>query len=210
MAQNNLIRGIIDLDNVVSDWMTWYIEQIGSMPALTGLRTGKLTDMYPDIPVEELEKLVADRRGYQDTLPVENAPKSLRELLRYPNVRILYLSAAFLHAEDARRLWMEINNIPLDHPQVEGLLHLSTPEKPVGEDKVRWIEENGSKYDFILDDALHYLDAAWIAGIEYRYAFFQPWNSEDENHQIVFGWKDFLEKLRIDFPSLNLDNKNPS
>ena len=210
MGKEQLIRGIIDLDDVVSDWMSWYVDQMGIMPNLKGLRTGQLTDMYPDVPVEELEKLVADRRGYQDTLPIENAPESLRELLRCPNVHILYLSAAFLHAEDARRLWMEINNIPLDHPQVEGLMHLSIPEKPVGEDKVQWIEENGSEYDFIIDDHLKYLDAAWIAGIEHRYAFFQPWNAEDENHQIVFGWEDFLEKLRIDFPSLNLDNKNPS
>lgn len=206
MTEKRLIRGIIDLDNVVSDWLGWYIEQIGIDPESEGLRTGKLTDMYPDIHVDTLEKLVADRRGYTDTIPVEYAPYSLRELLKVDNVRIFYLSAAVSSAENARRLWMEMHGVPLNHPQVEGLLHARTSDEEPGHEheKIEWIEKHGAEYDFIVDDNLAFLDAAWTVGIEYRYSFFQYWNSEDVNHTTVYGWPDLLNNLISDF-GLRLD-----
>ncbi|HEC65279.1 MAG TPA: hypothetical protein ENI23_08295 [bacterium] len=205
--KNGIVRGIIDLDNVVSDWLDWYINQIGMMPTMNGLQTGQLTDMYPDVPVEELEKLVADRRGYSKARPVKGAVNSLRELLGVPGIELSYVSAAIVEAEEDRRNWMRKHDISTDsHPQVALLLHVGTMEEPGhGEEKKAWIEEHGADYDFIIDDQLKYLDAAWTVGIEYRYAFFQLWNAEDENHTTVFGWEDFLDKLKEDFPSLSLD-----
>lgn len=205
MTGEKVIRGIIDLDNVVSDWLGWYIRQIDVIPTAEGLRTGAIKDMYPHIPVETLEKLIADHRGYADTIPVDYAAESLRELLKASNVRIFYLSAATSGAENARRIWMEMHEIPIDHPQVEGLLHTRTSED-IGheQEKVEWIEDHGSEYDFIVDDQLVFLDAAWTAGIEHRYAFFHLWNSEDVNHIPVYGWTDLLDRLNTDF-NLGLD-----
>lgn len=207
MQKNGIVRGIIDFDDVVSDWSGWYTEQIGMMPSIRGLRSGRLQDRWPDVPVEQLEKLVADRRGYSEALPVKGAVTSLRELLGVPGIELSYVSAAIAEAEEDRRNWMRKHDISTDsHPQVALVLHVGTMEEPgYGEEKKEWIEEHGPGYDFIIDDQLKYLDAAWTIGIEHRYAFFQLWNAEDENHTTVFGWKDFLERLKEDFPSLNLD-----
>lgn len=207
MTQKKMIRGIFDLDDVVSDWSAWYTEQIGSMPSLEGLRSGRLRDRWPDIPVEQLEKLVADRKGYIESSPMKDAVESLRELLGVPEIEISYVSAAIQEAEEDRRNWMRKHDISTDsHPQVALLLHVGTMEEPgYGEEKKIWIEEYGAEYDFIIDDQIKYLDAAWTVGIEHRYAFFQLWNADDQNHTPVYGWKDFLRRLKEDFPSLSLD-----
>ena len=100
------MKGIIDLDNVVSNWAGWVFSQQEEVPKAVGLRSGKLEEMWPDLTDEMVDKIVQDVRGYIDAEPIPGAFESLWNLVEGEEISLLYLSAAPLDAVDARRLWL--------------------------------------------------------------------------------------------------------
>ena len=157
------IKGLVDLDNVVSNWRDWVFEQMKEDPTPEGLLAGNLRKMWPEMTEEEETEIVADLRGYTEAQEIPGAWR-VRVLTQGLKVEVFYLSAAPVDAQEGRREWLKRNNLPTPGDLgVLELLHVGS-----GDAKVDWIMEHGSDYDFIVDDSLHYLDAAWNAGIPLR------------------------------------------
>ena len=183
-----MLRGIIDLDNVVSEWFLWVMEQQDEVPKLAGLRSGRLSEMW-DLTREQVDEIVQDLRGYTEVDVVPGAYLGVWNLWRNPRVEFLYVSAAPEHAVEGRYQWLQENYLPT--PQPGQLIHLGTSAE-----KVDWIHEYGEQYDFIVDDALSHLDAALFAGIDLRMAYHRPWNQQDEdNHIRVHTWKEVISLI---------------
>jgi len=173
-------KGIVDLDNVVSEWLDWVMSQQKSVPKLTGLRSGRLDEMW-DLTEKEVIDLVDDLRGYTDAEVVPGAYEGLWRLYHHPDVDFIYLSAAPKHALQGRVEWLERHGLPWS-----SLTHLGKSGA-----KINWLMDHGSDYDFIIDDSLDHLDAALFAGIPLRMAFHRPWNQQEngENHIRVDSWR---------------------
>ncbi len=174
-----MIRGIIDLDNTVSEWFAWVMEQQVEIPKMAGLRSGRLVEMW-DITPERIDEIVQDLRGYTEVDVVPGAATGLWRLWHNPEVEFIYVSAAPKAIAKGREYWLWKNSLPAPLP----MLHLGTSAN-----KVDWIHEHGEEYDFILDDSLDHLDAALFAGIELRMAYHRPWNQQEVgNHVRVHNW----------------------
>jgi hypothetical protein len=191
------VKGIVDLDNVVNDWMGWVMSQQTEVPKTAGLRSGKLEEMWPDLDDEGVDRIVEDVRGYIDSDLVPGAYDGLWSLLNTTGLKLMYVSAAPVDVEDARRVWFRKHGLPLEHENVLGLIHVGGSTE-----KTNWIMEYGCAYSFILDDSLSYLDAALLAEIPFRMAFNHPWNEFDENHDRVYSWAQVLPKLLSEFTEL--------
>lgn len=182
-----MILGIIDLDNTVSEWLAWIMKQQGSVPKLSGLRSGRLEEMW-DLTDQQVDDLVQDLRGYTEVDVIPGAYEGLWKLWHDPQIEFIYVSAAPKNAIEGRYQWLQQNYLPIH--QVE-LIHLGTSL-----DKVDWIHKYGKGYDFIVDDSLDHLDAALFAGVELRIAFHRPWNQQDEdNHHRVHNWKQVVNLI---------------
>jgi len=178
-------HGLIDLDNVVSDWAGWVFRQQGEIPKSAGLMSGRLQDMWPVLTEADVTRIVEDVRGYSDVLLVPTAYSGLWDLLRQPNVSFLYLSAAPFTALDARRDWLQRQHLPT--PEMEGVLGIKHLDHM--ENKTSWIMEHGCAFDFIVDDHLIYLDAALFSGIPLRMVYDKTWNQgRGEEHLRVRSW----------------------
>ena len=186
------MKGIIDLDNVVSDWAGWVFSQQTEIPKANGLRSGRLKDMWPTITDDDVIRIVSDVRGYGDPNPIPGAHDGLWTLADAPDVELFYLSAAPTDALDARIRWLKRYGFPYaKEDSILGLLHLDNSEN-----KISWIMEHGKEYGFIIDDMLSHLDAALLAGIPLRMVFAQSWNEEDENHTRVYSWAEAVTRVR--------------
>jgi hypothetical protein len=183
-----MIQGIIDLDNVVSEWLFWVMEQQSEVPKLAGLRSGRLDEMW-DLTDQQVDDIVQDLRGYTEADVVPGAYEGLWTLWHDPRVDFIYVSASPKAATAGRHQWFQRNYLPIDEHR---LIQLGN-----GADKEDWIHDHGETYDFILDDFLAPLDAALLAGIELRMAFHRPWNvQEEENHQRVHNWKQVVDLIQ--------------
>ena len=188
------MKGIIDLDNVVSNWAGWVFSQQEEVPKTAGLRSGKLEEMWPDLTDEMVDEIVQDVRGYIDAEPMPGALDGLWDLVSGEDIEILYLSAAPLEAFDARALWLRKHGFPYREDEgVIDLIHIGDSAS-----KVDWIMVYGEEYDFIIDDSLSHLDAALIANIPLRLTYNCPWNEGDENHDRAYSWAEAVRKIRAD------------
>jgi 5'(3')-deoxyribonucleotidase len=187
-----MVKGLIDLDNVVSDWISWVMSKQTEIPKMEGLRSGKLQDMWPGLTDEDVDRIVQDIRGYTKAELISGASNGLWALAYEPDIDFIYLSAAPKSAVDGRRQWMLEQGLPIS--EMNGVLHLLHLDDSKG--KVDWIMDHGCEYDFILDDGLAYLDAALMADIPLRIAYDHPWNKDDGNHERVFSWLEAVEKIR--------------
>ena len=188
-----MVKGLIDLDNVVSNWISWVISKQSEAPERKGLRSGKLQDMWPDLTDEEVDQIVQDIRGYTKAEPISGASDGLWNLAYAPEIEFIYLSAAPESAVEGRYQWLIKQGLPISEENgvLRLLLHLDDSKG-----KVDWIMDHGCGYDFILDDGLAYLDAALMANIPLRIAYDYPWNKDDGNHERVFSWQEAVEKIR--------------
>jgi hypothetical protein len=187
-----MVKGLIDLDNVVSAWISWVMSKQTEAPERKGLQSGKLQDMWPDLTDEDVDRIVQDIRGYTKAELISGASKGLWTLAYNPDIEFIYLSAAPEDAVDGRRQWMLEQGLPISEMNgILQLIHLDTSEG-----KVDWIMDRGCAYDFILDDGLAYLDAALMASIPLRMAYDYPWNTDDGNHDRVFNWQEAVEKIQ--------------
>ncbi len=190
-----MVKGLIDLDNVVSAWIPWVLSQQTEIPKAEGLRSGSLQDMWPDLTDEGVDRLVQDIRGYTTVDMVSGASEGLWKLVYDPDIDFIYLSAAPESAVEGRRLWLIKHGLPISTGNgVLSLIHLGSSEE-----KVNWIMDHGCDYDFILDDGLAYLDAALMASIPLRLVFNCLWNEDDGNHERVFSWQEAVEKIQTFF-----------
>lgn len=185
------MRGIVDIDNVVSDWVGWVIrcQSEKEPPQQKGVNSGLLEEMWPDA---DWKKIVADPKGYSEAFPIPGARDCLWQLSIDPDIRFDYISAAPEETEDIRRGWFESNMMPITRGT--SLIHLGGSEN-----KIAYINEfGGEHYDFIIDDHLYYLDAALFAGIPLRLVYNYKWNQDDgDNHIRIYNWKDALSKILL-------------
>ncbi len=183
-----MLQGIIDLDNTVSEWFLWVMEQQSEVPKFSGLRSGRLSEMW-DLTPEQVTDIVQDLRGYTEADVVPGAFMGLWKLWYDPQVEFIYVSAAPKAAVEGRQQWLRENSLPIPSP----LIHLGTSAE-----KVDWLYTHGEKFDFILDDGLGHLDAALFAGIDLRMAFRRPWNRQDkDNHIRVHTWEKAVSLIQI-------------
>lgn len=183
-----IIKGIIDLDNVVSEWLAWVMKQQSEVPKLAGLRSGRLEEMW-DLTDQQVDDIVQDLRGYTEADVVPGAYEGLWTLWHDPRVDFIYVSASPKAAKAGRYQWFQRNYLPIDEHR---LILLGN-----GADKEDWIHNHSESYGFILDDFLAPLDAALLAGIETRMLFNRPWNSEDdENHIRVHSWAEIVSLVQ--------------
>ena len=188
-----MVKGLIDLDNVVSNWIFWVMSRHTEMPTMKGLRSGKLQDMWPDLTDEDVDRIVQDIRGYTKAELIPGASKGLWALAYDSDIEFIYLSAAPKSAVEGRYQWLLKHGLPIS--EENGILRLLHCDN--SEEKVDWIMQNGCAYDFILDDGLVYLDAALMANIPLRIAYNCPWNElDDGNHDRVFNWQEAVEKIQ--------------
>ncbi len=189
-----MIKGIIDLDNVVSEWLAWVMKQQSVVPKLAGLRSGRLDEMW-DLTDQQVDDLVQDLRGYTEADVVPGAYEGLWKLWHDPQVDFTYVSASPKAARAGRYQWFQRNYLPIDEHR---LIHLGNSAS-----KVDWIHDHSEAYDFILDDFLAPLDAALLAGIELRMAFHRPWNEQENgNHVRVHNWKQVVDLIHQQVQSL--------
>jgi len=187
------MKGIIDLDNVVSDWAGWVFSQQKEIPKTAGLRSGRLQDMWPGLTDKDVDCLVCDVRGYSDARPVPGALDVLWRLVEDPEIKLLYLSAAPINTIRVRRTWLRKHGFP--YTQKHGIIDLiHTGSSTV---KVNWIVNHGCGFDFIIDDSLSHLDAALISNVSLRIAFDRPWNAGDKKHDRAYSWYQILSKIRV-------------
>ncbi len=83
-----MIRGIVDLDNVVSEWFLWVMEQRDEVPKFSGLRSGRLEEMW-DLTEEQVDEIVQDLRGYTEVDVVPGAYVGLWRLWHDPQVEFI-------------------------------------------------------------------------------------------------------------------------
>ena len=188
-----MVKGLIDLDNVVSDWISWVLSEQTEAPKAEGLRSGRLQDMWSELTDEDVDRIVQDIRGYTKAELVPGASKGLWSLAYNPDIDFIYLSAAPKSAIEGRRQWLIKQGLPIS--EENGILQLLHLDDSKG--KVDWIMDHGCGYDFILDDGLAYLDAALMANIPLRMAYDHPWNKDDGNHDRVFSWEEAVEKIQL-------------
>ncbi len=182
-------RGLIDIDNVVSEWLRWVMEQQDEIPKLAGLRSGRLSEMW-DLTEEEVDQIVQDIRGYTEVALVPGALNGLWLFYMDPTIEFTYLSAAPVEARSGRYQWMQEQSLP--DVGIDQVIHVGTSEE-----KTAHILELGEDYDFIIDDFLSALDTGLLAGIETRIIFDRPWNSEDEeNHIRVQSWAEIVSVVQ--------------
>jgi len=188
-----MVKGLIDLDNVVSDWFSWVLSRQTEAPKTEGLRSGKLQDMWPDLTDEDVDRIVQDIRGYTKVELISGASNGLWTLAYDPDITFMYLSAAPKSTTEGRRQWMLEQGLPISEMNgILRLIHLDTSEE-----KVDWIMDHGCAYDFILDDGLACLDAALMANIPLRLMYNISWNeTENGNHERIFGWQEAVEKIQ--------------
>ncbi len=191
-----MIRGIIDLDNTVSEWFAWVMEQQGEIPKLAGLRSGRLEEMWDNLTPKRIDEIVQDLRGYTEVSVVPGAYAGLWRLWHDPQVEFIYVSAAPKAIAEGRESWLRRNSLPTPLP----MIHLDGSAN-----KVDWIHEHGEGYDFILDDGLDYLDAALFAGIELRMAYHRPWNQQEQgNHVRVHNWTKVVSLIQQQLQTIGL------
>jgi 5'(3')-deoxyribonucleotidase len=198
MSDKTVIRGLIDLDNVVSNWLGWVMLQVNKIPKAEGLISGRLEEMWPELTEEEVHQLVYDPRGYTEPEMIFGADTVLWRMARDPRIQIMYLSAApDGESFKGRKDWMSRIGFPMSKENgVLDLIHVNGSEN-----KVQWIMNQGEGYSFIVDDHLSYLDAALLSGIKHRYVFDNLWNRNDGNHQRVRSWQELWTRLKVDLLS---------
>jgi hypothetical protein len=185
-------KGIVDLDNCVSDWVGWVAKTHG-MPVVD-------PDAYS---VEEMFGMSKKEAARFVSLPGGYGSDSLRKIPHASAVLnainktyfISYLSAAPKEFLDRRMLWMIQEGYPLGR-------NASIRHTGDQEEKIERILEKDSDASFIVDDVPVYLHAAYVAGVPLRFLYTQPHNRRYINTYVdgfdfirVFGWHEIKAVL---------------
>lgn len=190
----NRKRGLIDIDNTLSDWVGWIGDKLGKKPL--NPFAARVEDMY-GVSEEEATKLVNDPGGYSSKRlrAIPNASQVLSELCLEHGYGLDYVSAAPVEWYENRRTWMIRNGFPLPETGFPGntLTHLGSFEK-----KIDWILENGRGYVFAIDDQVKYLDSCRTVGITIRFLLSALHNIHDQDapHLRIKSWHEVLPYLR--------------